>query len=113
MKGMHEPREIRFVEGNKWESERKEGEKVSKIEYKIECVDSTDGVLSGSGSDGIENGWKIKGNIYPNNKVRMDFIFKDGQKNTFAGTYDAEKKIMKGVESENGLTATFELKVQH
>ena len=78
MKGMHEPREIRFVEGNKWESERKEGEKVHKIEYKIEGVDSADGVLSGSGSDGVENPWKIDGKI-SGNKVGFDLIFHDGQ----------------------------------
>ena len=112
MKGMHEPLEMKFSEGNKWESENKDGENMPNREYKIDGLNSTDGVLSGSGSNGKVD-WKIGGNIYPGNKVRMTFTLKDGQETTFAGTYDAEKKIIKGVESEEGFTSKFELKVQN
>ena len=107
MKGTHEPLELTFVEGNKWESENKDGENMLNKEFKIDGLNSTDGELSGSGSDGIVD-WKIEGNIYRGNKVRMAFIFKDEQETTFTGTYDAEKKIIKGVESEEGFKYEFE-----
>ena len=111
MKGMHEPLELTFTGDNKWESGWQEGDNTPKLVYKINGLNSTDGVLGGIGSKGDDE-WKIEGNIYPDNKIRMEFTLEDGQKTTFAGTYDAEKKTIKGVESEEGFTTKFELKVQ-
>ena len=52
MNRTHEPLELTFAGGNQWESEWKEGENTPKLVNKIDGLNSTDGVLSGSGSNG-------------------------------------------------------------
>ena len=85
---------------------------LSKMEFKIEGLNSTDGEIKGSGSNGIGS-TVFEGKIYPDNKVRLEFTLKDDQKTTFVGTYDPVKKIFTGVESEDGFKYEFQLKVEY